>query len=131
MSERIQSRWRQGTKTYVRNLFVGPHAILQHRLRRRRRRTIHPSNVGLSVLSIISAVRQRWGRSTSHHRAQLERTEQVNRILESSLDPHVLDSTRTVDGKLSDFVEDSTRIGPPTSGAGAPTSEDTRYRNSG
>ena len=106
MSERIQARWRQGTKTYVRNLFTwAPTPFFNTGFVVDADRTIHPSNVGLSgALDHLRSQTAVGSLDEPPSHVQLrERTEQVNQILESSLDPHVLDSTRTVDGKLSDF----------------------------
>ena len=106
MSARIQARWRRGAKTYVRNLFTwAPTPFFNTGLVVDADRSIHPSNIGLS--GALDHLRDQTAVGTLDvpptPDALRERTEEVNRILESSLAPEVLNSTRAVDEKLSDF----------------------------
>ena len=106
MSERIQARWRRGEKTYVRNLFTwAPTPFFNTGLVVDADRTIHPSNVGLSgALDHLRSETSVGSLDDPPSREALrERTQQVNQILEASLEPHVLSSTRDVDAKLSEF----------------------------
>ena len=115
MSERIQSRWRQGTKTYVAIFTWAPTPFFNVVVDADR--TIHPSMLASPVPRSSPQSDGGGVLDEPPSQIQLERTRHQS-ILESSLDPHVLDSTRTVDGKLSDSVEDCTPLEPPTAAPG-------------
>ena len=106
MSGRIQNRWSQNTKTYIRNLFTwAPTPFFNTGLVVDADRSIHPSNVGLSgALDHLRSDTTVGTLDAPPTPEQLhERSQQVNQLLEATLDPHVLQSTRTVDAKLSAF----------------------------
>ena len=106
MASLITRRWQRNERTYVRNLFTyAPTPFFNTGLVVDSDGTIHPSNIGLSGaldhtrdLTLVGTLN-----NPPNQQQLIESAARVNDVLEASLDPRVLASTRTVDALLTKF----------------------------
>ena len=106
MAKIIAERWKRQERTYVRNLFTyAPTPFFNTGLVVDSDRTIHPSNIGLSGALDDTRLATQVGTLDDPPDAQrlAEGAARVNAVLEATLHPKVLESTRAVDAKLTAF----------------------------
>jgi sulfatase maturation enzyme AslB (radical SAM superfamily) len=106
ISENIQNAWKRQEKLYVRNLFTwAPTPFFNSGLVVDSDRTIHPTNMGLSV-SLDHTLEQTRVGNLDHpptREALEEGAKQVNDLLNTHLSEKVMNSTRLVDEELTLF----------------------------
>ena len=104
----IIQRWKNGQRTYVRNLFTwAPTPFFNTGLVVDADRTIHPSNVGLSgALDHLREQTQMGDLDDPPTEVQLsEKAESVNNLLQHALPEKTWNSTLQVDAELSAFCK--------------------------
>ena len=106
MAQIIAGRWKRQERTYVRNLFTyAPTPFFNTGLVVDSDRTIHPSNIGLSGALDNTRLATQIGTLDDPPDEQrlADGAARVNAVIETTLDPKVLESTRAVDAELTAF----------------------------